>query len=366
MPTTISKNILIAPLDWGLGHTARCIPLIRHVAEQGHHPVVAGNSSQLSFIQLAIPGVTSIPLEGYNVTYSALNRFAQLGVLLQLPHIKKVITAEHEWLSQQVSAYHLHGIISDNRYGLYHAHVPAAILTHQLHVRSGLGRYVDSQVQQIHYGMLEKFGNVWVPDTAGYTNLGGALSHPRFMPHNTTHIGLLSGFAGKAATTGHTLSHLLILLSGPEPQRTALAQVLWAQVQDYDGTVVFVEGAETDAPAHIPPHITWHSRLAGDELLHAMEAASLVICRSGYSTLMDLTALGKKAIVIPTPGQTEQEYLAASLHNQGTFYAARQKDFDLRQTLQASGAFPFRSLPLQNQYDTYKAVLNDWLNSLPA
>jgi hypothetical protein len=100
LSTQKPKHILIAPLDWGLGHTARCVPLIRHIRSLGHVALVAGNASQRSFIHETFEDIDTIDLEGYNVTYSALNKVAQAGLLLQLPQITRTINSEHQWLQK--------------------------------------------------------------------------------------------------------------------------------------------------------------------------------------------------------------------------------------------------------------------------
>ena len=134
MATQQPKHILIAPLDWGLGHTTRCIPLIRHIQQLGHVPVVAGNQAQRTFIEETFGNIENIHLEGYNISYSGWNRFSQAGLLSQLPRIQKTITAEHKWLQQLSHEIKIDGIISDNRYGLFHDTIPSVIITHQLNV----------------------------------------------------------------------------------------------------------------------------------------------------------------------------------------------------------------------------------------
>jgi UDP-N-acetylglucosamine:LPS N-acetylglucosamine transferase len=157
----------------------------------------------------------------------------------------------------------------------------------------------------------------------------------------------------------------LILLSGPEPQRTLLADMLWQQMQHYKGKIVFVEGSDkvTDKGT-IPAHITYHKRITKEILQPLMAAANMVVCRSGYSTLMDLVVLNKKAILIPTPGQTEQEFLGRHLHKEGVFYHAPQKGLNLLAALKGAETFSFHKLPLANAQYQYKAVLENWLQKL--
>ncbi len=366
MATQTPKRILIAPLDWGLGHTTRCIPIIRYLLNLGHIPVVACNTSQRSFIEETFGSIEIIHLDGYDVTYSKWNRFGQIGLLSQLPRINKTISAEHKWLEKNAGDLKLNGIISDNRYGLCHAKIPSVIMTHQLQVQTGFGNLADSTIQKVHYEYLERFNATWVVDAAGEPNLGGKLSHPRQVPKHTNYIGLLSQFEGKTneGTVADT-GNLVILLSGPEPQRTELSAMLWQQLQDFEGKVIFIEGNENAvAPSSIPKHVTYHKRQKYATLKPLLQSAGMVICRSGYSTIMDLTILNKKAILIPTPGQTEQEYLGKHLRKEGLFYCAKQDGFEINDAVKRAAAFPYKSALLGKAYSSYKTVVDEWLMAL--
>jgi predicted glycosyltransferase len=143
-----------------------------------------------------------------------------------------------------------------------------------------------------------------------------------------------------------------------------LSQLLWQQVQDFDGKVVFVEGSNTAPdPASVPPHISYYKQIARSELEPLIREASMVVCRSGYSTLMDLVALDKKAILIPTPGQTEQEYLGKHLHKEGVFFSMPQKNFNLKQALQDGQLFPFSRLALEGAFERYQRVVERWVSA---
>jgi predicted glycosyltransferase len=364
LSTLEPKKILIAPLDWGLGHTARCIPLIRHIKSLGHIPLVAGNASQEFFIKETFGNIDFIHLPGYKIIYSKWNRFSQAGLLSQLPGINKTINNEHKWLRELSQNMQIDGIVSDNRYGLFHPQIPSVIMTHQLLVQSGMGNIANRAVQKIHYRYLERFNNIWVVDNPGIPNLAGKLSQTNVLPRNTKYIGLLSRFEGaeKDSSPG---DNLLILLSGPEPQRSILSGLLWRQVQRYSGKVIFIEGNEAAIqPSLIPSHITYYKRLTDQHLAPLLHDAGMVICRSGYSTIMDLAALHKKAILIPTPGQTEQKYLARYLNEQSMFYTAKQKGFNLDATLKEAQQFPFHFPDLRQSYSVYKKVVKEWIEEL--
>jgi uncharacterized protein (TIGR00661 family) len=357
-----TKQILIVPLDWGLGHTSRCIPIILYLQGLGHHVVVAGNNWQQDFIKKSCPGVETIDLEGYEVSYSRKGTGFMFSMFRQMPKLLAAVRKEHDWLIEQSAKMQFDGIISDNRYGLFHKKIPSVIMTHQLAVRTGMGKVANDMLRRLHNKFLQRFTKCWVVDVKEKECLGGKLSHPKVLPDNATYIGLLSQLEVKPSTEGE---HLLVLLSGPEPQRSILSEILWKHLVGYKGKVVFVEGSNNATQRNlIPSHVSYYRQITKTELQPLLENANMVICRSGYSTLMDLMALGKKAIVIPTPGQTEQVYLGRYLHEQGVFYSTPQKNFKLQRSLDAAKEFPFKQLSLQRSFDQYKAAVDSWLRSL--
>ncbi len=365
MPNNKPKKILIAPLDWGLGHTTRCIPLIGCIISLGHVPVFAGNDFQRSFIKETFGGIETIHIEGYNIRYSAWNRLGQAGIFSQLPRLVKVIKYEYQWLVDVCKKHSIDGIISDNRYGLYHVTIPSVILTHQLNVQTGLGRVPNQIVQKLHYRLLNRFSATWVVDSLEYPGLGGELSHSEILPRNSQYIGLLSRFHLDKQISNQSNGPLVILISGPEPQRSNLSAILWKQVLTIDAKVIFIEGSDKAiAPKDLPVNITWYSHLSGTKLEEIIKSASLVISRSGYSTIMDLVALNKNAILIPTPGQTEQLYLAKHLMQSGFFYSTSQSGFNLEKALETSKKYSPNILNLNGLYAKHERVIEQWVNSL--
>lgn len=336
------------------------MPVIRYLLASGHKVTVAGNDWQRRYITETFTGIDTIHLDGYDVWYSKKASGFLPALFIQLPRLLKIIKNENNWLKDAVDKYGFDGIITDNRYGLYHASVPNVIITHQVVPQSGWGWMPDKILQIAHDERLARFDNCWIADIEGEPNLAGSLSHPAKKPANATYIGLLSQL--QKTTTSE--EHLLVLLSGPEPQRSILSEMLWKQLKNYTGKIVFVEGSNDVNRKEIPGHITYFNRLTADKLTPLLAAASMVICRSGYSSLMDLIALNKKAILIPTPGQAEQEYLGRHLHREGVFYCTQQKNLDINSVLAAVKGFPFRNLGLNNAHEQYKAVVNDWLEKI--
>jgi predicted glycosyltransferase len=340
------------------------VPIIAKLRLLGHSVAFAGNEWQRNFINETFEGIETIHLDGYDVTYSKRGSGFLFSLFYQMPRLVRTIRKEHEWLNNLTQERQFDGIISDNRYGLFHTQIPSVMMTHQLLAQSGMGEAADQVLKRIHYKYIQRFRNCWVVDVAGVPNLSGKLAHPGAEPTNARYIGLLSQIAEEATRNGEE-KHLLVLLSGPEPQRSILSGMLWEQVKGHHEKVVFVEGSNAvERPATIPDHIQYHKQVTKKDLLPLLQRASLVVCRSGYSTIMDLVALNKKAILIPTPGQTEQEYLGRHLHKEGLFYSVPQKRLDLEQALQDVKLFPFRELELRNAHKLYHQVLEQWVKGL--
>ncbi len=365
MPNNKPKKILIAPLDWGLGHTTRCIPIIGCIISLGHIPVFAGNDFQCSFIKETFGGIETIHIEGYNIRYSAWNRVGQAGIFAQLPGLMKVIQYERKWLMEVCKKHSIDGIISDNRYGLYHDTIPSVILTHQLNIQTGLGRVPNQMIQKLQYHLLNRFSSTWVVDSFDFPGLGGKLSHADILPNKTQYLGLLSRFIPEKQFSKTSNGPIVILISGPEPQRSNLSAILWKQVLAVDAKVIFIEGSDKAiVPNEIPGNITWYSHLSGTKLEEIIKSASIVISRSGYSTIMDLVALNKRAILIPTPGQTEQLYLAKQLMQSGFFYSTSQSGFNLKKAMEISKKYSPNKLNLNGLYAKHERVIEQWINSI--
>lgn len=351
----MSKRILVAPLDWGLGHTTRCIPIIEYLSALGHQVIFAGNERQLSYMSASSKKLQLIHLEGYDVRYARSKAGFMVGIFKQIPRLVNKIKEERAWLERAIKEYNIDVVISDNRYGLYNEQCHSIIMTHQLQPISGLGRIVDDMVRKTHYKYLSKFDACWVVDTKERKGLAGKMSQPKRVPNHVKYIGWLSQLASIDASD----NHIAIVLSGPEPQRTLLSNKLWDQATKLTEKVVFVEGSEKAIDKYdIPDHITYYKRLTKEELGKVMRGASVVICRSGYSTIMDLVKLEKKAVLIPTPGQTEQEYLAKTLNKAGIFMAAKQRTLSLSKLLNEAKQFPFRNMSGGDDFVSYKAVLD--------
>jgi len=321
-------NILIAPLNWGLGHATRCMPLINALLHRGVQPILASDGAALNLLREEYPTLTALELPAYGIRYRGNNMILTMGA--QLPKITSAIFAEQRTMKKLVKDYQIDIIISDNRYGIFHPDCHSIFITHQLNIKIP-NSILEKLVAFINHRLIRRFDTCWVPDYDQSPRLAGTLSEDPGLPL-VRYTGPLSRMKKSPLPIEYKLA---IVLSGPEPQRTNLENILIKQLADYRQKVYFVRGVVNDTP---PPmmdnkNIFMINYLTATKLNQVLNASEMIICRSGYSSLMDLVKLNKRAILIPTPGQTEQEYLTNYLSKIGGFITARQKDFNLKNSL---------------------------------
>ena len=299
------KTILVAPLHWGLGHATRCIPIIKSLLDAGFNVIIASDGSALLLLQKEFPKLHSIELPSYNISYPKNGVHFKWKLLLKLPRILKVISFEKKIVENLVSEAMIDGIISDNRFGIRNNQIPSIYLTHQLNVLSGSTSYFSSKR---HQNIIKKFTECWVPDFEGKDNLSGKLGHIDKSPIKPKYIGVLSRMSKKELEKKYDI---LILLSGPEPQRSLLEKKLIQVFRWQKKSVLMIQGCVGSQQEKIQiNNITVCNYMCSKELEQSINESEVVVSRSGYTTIMDLAAIGKKAFFIPTPGQYEQEYLA--------------------------------------------------------
>lgn len=356
-----NTRILIAPLDWGLGHTTRCIPLIKAFQQQGCELVLAAEGAAAALLSAEFQGIKIKELKGYGIRYSAGGSLAG-SLVTQLPGILRSIRYEHQWLKRLLVNEHFDLIISDNRPGFWSSDVPSIYITHQLLIHSGKGNWVNRILQRLHSRYMKKFTTVWVPDLESNQNLAGELSHPPKPIIHPQYIGLLSRLKAVAVSPQYDL---MVLLSGPEPQRTVLESRLLDQLQTFKGNVLFVRGLPaTTSTLSTPATMTVYNHLPAQPLQEALASSKLVLCRSGYTTLMDLTRLQKKAVLIPTPGQPEQEYLAAYMQQQLLFPFMTQAAFDLSTACAIADSFQYQQPFSETDFELHQKIVAQVLKTI--
>ncbi len=318
------KRILVAPLNWGLGHATRCIPIINALIENDFEPILASDGDALAILEKEFPKLTCLELPSYGITYSKKASHFKLKILKDSPSIIKAIKKEKKVTTKIIEDHDIIGIISDNRIGVRNKEIPSVFMTHQLNVLSGSTSWLSSK---LHQRMLSKFDECWVPDVKDTPNLSGRLGHLNTDFSFIKHIGPLSRFEKKELDPVYDL---MILLSGPEPQRTILEDTLFAELKGFHGSILFVKGKiQEKQTCSKNGKITTYNFMNASELEIAINQSDLLLCRSGYTTIMDLAKLEKKAFFIPTPSQYEQEYLANRLKKYRIAPFSKQKDFSI-------------------------------------
>lgn len=296
-------KILVAPLNWGLGHATRCVPIINHFMQQGHEVVIGGDGLSFNYLADYFPNLRSVRLPSLQLHYSETQTHVWT-LFRQLPHFLCWLRNDAKAIQQLQAAEHFDIVISDNRFNLVNRKRSyyAIYITHQLHIALPAGlRWAERIAQRWHQHIIERYDECWVPDYPDFPSLAGILSHPQNVPRNIRYIGPLSRFQqyNEIVPTSNNITTLAII-SGLEPQRSIFEKWTYANYEQ-DGLMV-VNG--------ISPYPT------DEQMAQWMLHAKTIISRSGYSSIMDYAALGvmDKVRMIPTPGQPEQEYLA-QLHN---------------------------------------------------
>jgi UDP:flavonoid glycosyltransferase YjiC (YdhE family) len=359
------KKVLVAPLDWGLGHATRCMPIINELLHNDNEVLIAADGAIKNILQNEFPQLQFVNLFNYNIQYSKNGKLLWLSMLKQTKHILNCIQKENNWLNKFIENENIDVIISDNRYGLYNKKVHSVFITHQLKLSIPKPFSIFENYTKLFFEKyIKQFNECWIPDYADEkNNLSGKLSHHQKLLGNTKFIEPLSRFKNYTSTEKPIESDILILISGPEPQRTLFEQKIFNQVlalastykhvsklhfssltpsspierngefeNMFDKKIIIVGGnfISTNEKNNLPSFVEYHAAVAPLKLYDYLMGAKKIICRSGYSSVMDLEAINKKAVYVPTPGQTEQEYLARWLQECGAGIFVTQKNFELK------------------------------------
>lgn len=306
-------KILVAPLNWGLGHASRCVPLVQRLLDEGNEVILGGDGESLTLLRKHFPQLRYTYLAPLNLRYSAGHR--QVWAMLKaLPRLLKGSLQDHAMLKALLREEPIDRVISDNRFGLYSKDTECIYMTHQLHIMLPQGwRWAEQIASRVHARVYARFNKVWVPDYEdSEKSLAGELSHNGA---KVEYIGPLSRFDMSKYRDFEISKQydVIAVLSGLEPHRTMLEKEIMVRYQDSDERVLIVQGLMHRPNTRIKrANFTIVPYMQDSELVAALMGAKHIIARSGYSTIMDLEALGilDKAELIPTPGQPEQEYLA--------------------------------------------------------
>ncbi len=322
--------ILYGVLNWGLGHATRSVPVIKALRQNGFEVVMASDGQALSYLRSVFPDLEFYELPGYNIRYGK-GSMQLLGLSAQLPKIARAAQSENSILRKLVRHYNPCGVISDNRLGWYSKKVPSVYITHQLHI---MMPFNTTWATRLHHFFINRFTECWVPDLEGDHNLSGELSHKLLPNVPVKYIGPQSRFSEVNKDDKKTKEYdLVVILSGPEPQRSLLEEKLWQQLTHHRGHFLFIRGTEKGGELNPPKHIEVVDMATADQVKRAVHNSDMVVSRSGHSSIMDYYFLGNQALLIPTPGQPEQEYLARYQLHKGRFGYVAQNYINLDEDL---------------------------------
>lgn len=289
-------------------------------------------------------------MPSYHISYPK-NGNLQWHLIKQFPHILKTIKAEHRLVKEIVEQENIHGIISDNRFGVWSTTIKSVYITHQLKVLSGLTTFISSY---FHRKFINKFDECWIPDSPTH-HLAGKLTSNNGLKIPIKYLGALSRLKYQSLPQQYDVC---IILSGIEPQRSFLEKILLNEFQDFNGNICFIRGVISDViEFENKSSFTFYNYLTTNDINKIINQSNLIIARSGYSTILDLSVLGKKAFFIPTPGQTEQEYLANNLHQQKIAAFCKQSAFTVKKlndVVNYSGFHRHKEVLNQNLFEVFK------------
>ncbi len=358
-------RVLVSPLDWGLGHATRCIPIIRALRASGHEVIIAASGAGRLLLQGEFPELESEEFPSYAMRYSKSRFLLPFWLLAQLPPFLLSILREQRQLDRLIRTRGIDRVISDGRYGIRTRKVPCVFITHQLCILPPGPRWLRALLTgpllRLNRFVLRGFIEIWVPDFPGSVNLSGKLGHPGFTWPKVRYIFPLCRFRPEAlpwtlpVESGEAGFRVdaLALVSGPEPQRTVFENLLTEALRKRPGTRVLVRGipGTSSGQRHASQHVVEgelnvFDHLPGEQLSRFLAAASHVVCRSGYTSVMELAGMGKRNVLcVPTPGQPEQEYLAVHLSAMGLAACQKQEHLDVEAgLLRAEGLSGFAAL----------------------
>lgn len=350
----MQKTVLYAVLNWGLGHATRSVPIIKHLADSGQYRIViCSDGDALTLLQKEFPTLLFEKTPTYHIKYTENETGFFTHFSKQIPSLLHTIYAEHKLCKSLCKKYNVTHIISDNRYGFYTANIPNAFICHQLQLLFPFLQIAEKAINFSYRFFLKKFTQIWIPDIASPNNISGKMSAVNFK--NIHYLGIDSRLNILPKTDNF---NVLALLSGPEPQRSIVEQKIYTQLQNIEGKHVIVQGTVKGNALRATPNIEIVNLATTASLNQLTSNATVVLCRSGYTSIIDLIKLQKKAILIPTPSQPEQEYLAKKVLKNKWFYSTSQNKFNLVEAIELSQNFNPPNILCRYNFSVVDTFLN--------
>lgn len=348
------RKILVAPLDWGLGHATRIVPIVEALQSEGHEVILVADKRPYDFLAERFPHLKIVRCAGYDITYPE-NGNLLLHMMKNSVGFYRAVEAEQHIATELADELGADVIISDNRLNFRADGRRNIYITHQLKIKAGVLSPVATAMHRKYYAV---FDEVWVPDNSGPNNISGVLGHEANCPVPLIYLGPQTRFASMEKLDIPSHGKIVVVLSGPEPQRTLFENIVVAELIRTGIKAIVLQGIPGNSAVSYPaPNIELVSHMNDEQMLRNIAGATVVISRSGYSTLCDLAQLNKRLIVVPTPGQTEQEYLADKHAADNLLVKADQSDFNLTDCLErVKSVLPF-SVPIENNLEAVTARL---------
>jgi len=347
-------KIIYGVCSWGLGHATRSLPVIRKLIQENNELTIISHDRSLDLLKKELgENLEYIDIEDYPILLSENARQFMAKSVIYWPLFIRKMQSGLRQLTKILETRKCDTIISDGRYDIYSRKIPSVFISHQIRIMNPLRiRMFETGSEIFNLFFFKRFREVIVPDYKE-NSLSGDLSHGlRKIDEEKIHyVGVLSDF--KKKKTKNDIDYL-ISISGPEPQRTLLEKKLLPQTDELDGNIVITLGKTEEKEKTSKENIKVYSFLEKEEREDLLNRSKLVVSRSGYSTIMDLAVLGKKALMIPTPGQIEQEYLSQYHNNKKTFYSVNQESLDLKRDIEIAK----KTTGIKRECDVDKTVEN--------
>ena len=352
-------KIFITPLEWGNGHATRIVPIIRYIKSFSSEIIIGANRNK-TFYENVFPDIKIVEVPPFDIIYK---KRTLISVLLFIPKFIKSIKADKNFITKFAKENNIDIIISDNRYGMYYSKSYNIIITHQLNIKlNGFLKIFSPILRSFIKKYLKNFDECWIPDMHDINiNLTGDYSyHEFFKKINIKYVGLLSQFDcyNNDFEENKQDIDLLIMISGPEMHRTIFEKIVISQLMENKKEAIIVRGIKGSNIPKIIDNIIMYDFVYFDQYRDLIKRSKYIICRAGYTSIMDLIILNKKALLVPTPNHPEQEYLVKRLSDLGYFPYMNQDNFDINKAISILKNYDFKDFNLIFKEFNYKKQLD--------
>jgi uncharacterized protein (TIGR00661 family) len=326
-------RVIYGICSWGLGHATRSLPVIRELLEENNDLTVISHGRSLELLKKELgSNIDYYDIPDYPMLLSAEPRQFMAKSIIYWPLFIRSIQSGISNVKKIIDKKKFDVIISDARYDMLNKTVRTFFISHQIRIMNPLRiKILETGSELFNDFFFKRFNGIIVPDYKE-DNLSGDLSHnlKKINEKKIHYVGVLSDFKKKKIKKD---IDYLISITGPEPQRTILEKKLLLQANDLVGNIAITLGKTEEKEYSTQENIEIFSFLTKEERENLLNRSKLVISRSGYSTILDLAVIGAKALMTPTPGQIEQEYLSRYHNSKGTFYSVNQDKINLAEDI---------------------------------